>query len=133
MTTLARWVLLLLVPLPLGCLTMPSPAAGSRLISHDVFFTLVDDSPEACAKLVDECQTKLADLPGIVFFAAGTRAADRVADVNDLDYHVSLHVYFEGAEAYDAYLPAPSHLAFVEANKANWSRVRVFDSRVATR
>ncbi|MCA8965965.1 MAG: Dabb family protein [Planctomycetes bacterium] len=107
-------------------------SSGARL-AHDVFFTLTDNSPAACDRLVAACYERLAGIPGIVFFTAGTRVPDLQRDVNDKDYDVSLHVYFESRAAHDAYQQAAPHLQFIADNKANWKAVRVFDSDLAAR
>tara|TARA_R110002072_G_scaffold174303_3_gene329370 strand:+ start:59562 stop:59888 length:327 start_codon:yes stop_codon:yes gene_type:complete len=102
-------------------------------LSHDVYFALKDPSPEAVKKLVADCHAKLAGIDGVVFLAAGTRDAELTRDVNDRDYHVSLHVFFRDRAAHDAYQDAPAHLQFIEANKDNWTGVRVFDSNLSAR
>ena len=50
--------------------------------------------------------------------------------VNDRDYDVALHVVFDGRPSHDAYQTTPPHLRFIEENKENWAKVRVFDSTV---
>lgn len=100
----------------------------SARLAHDVFFTLIDASPAACERLVAACHQWLAGIPGIVFFAAGTRVPDLRRDVNDRGYDVSLHVYFTDRKAHDAYQTAAAHERFIAENKANWRAVRVFDS-----
>ncbi|MGK0300189.1 MAG: hypothetical protein ACI89X_001057 [Planctomycetota bacterium] len=102
-------------------------------LSHDVYFALKDSSPEASQKLVAACYSKLAGIDGVVFLAAGTRDAELTRDVNDLNYHVSLHVFFRDRAAHDIYQDAPAHLQFIEANKDNWTGVRVFDSNLGSR
>ena len=100
------------------------------MLSHDVFFALVDGSPGARARLVDACRQHLTGHPGSVFFSCGTRTEDLRRPVNDLDWDVALHVVFADRAAHDAYQKAPRHLRFVDENKANWKKVRVFDSDV---
>ena len=46
------------------------------------------------------------------------------------NYYVALHVVFDGRESHDAYQEAPEHLEFIEGQKDNWKKVRVFDSDV---
>src|SRR5450631_2012537 len=46
----------------------------TTLLSHDVYFTLKDNSPEAKKKLVHACKKKPSGHEGEVFFAAGVRA-----------------------------------------------------------
>ncbi|HEX5050287.1 MAG TPA: Dabb family protein [Planctomycetota bacterium] len=100
---------------------------------HDVYFQLQDASPAAKAALVAECYRRLAAIPGVVRLVAGTRDPELVRDVNDRDYDVSLHVWFRDRAAHDAYQTAPAHLAFIEANRSGWKKVRVFDSTIAPR
>ena len=113
---------------------MPMPNAQhlARLV-HDVYFALQDASHAMRQQLVDECYRRLAGIDGIVFFAAGTRDPELQRDVNDRDYDVSLHVVFRDRAAHDAYQIAPAHADFIAANRANWRRVRVFDSAIAAR
>ena len=103
-----------------------------RVLAHDVYFTLDDRSPAARQALVDACETYLSGHPGTVFFAAGQRDEAKTRDVNDTDFDVSLHVYFESDEAHAAYQEDPRHLEFIERMEANWKTVRVFDSWVTT-
>lgn len=96
-------------------------------IAHNVYFLLKDASPEAQKKLIDACNMYLTDHPGTLFFAAGT-LADFDRPVNDRDWHVGLHVVFKDRQAHDQYQQAPRHLQFIEENKENWAKVRVFDT-----
>jgi len=63
-----------------------------------------------------------------VAFAAGVLAEDLSREVNDRNFDVSLHVVFENKAAHDKYQTHPRHLKFIEENKENWDKVRVFDS-----
>ena len=100
------------------------------MLSHDVFFTLIDSSPSAATRLIDSCHALLRDHPGVIFFSVGTRDADLDRDVNDCEFHVGLHVVFEDRASHDSYQDAPDHHAFIEENEDNWGAVRVFDSTV---
>jgi hypothetical protein len=100
------------------------------MLSHNVFFTLVDDSPEAVNSLVAACHKYLKEHPGVVFFAAGSLANEFARPVNDRMFDVALHVVFKDKDAHDAYQTAPDHLKFIEEYKPNWKQVRVFDSWV---
>ena len=99
-------------------------------IAHIVYFTLNDNSQTAKGALVTACRKHLTKHPGEVFFRAGTRGAEFKRAVNDLDFDVALHIVFENTAAYDRYESAPRHKQFIEENKANWKKVRVFDSVV---
>lgn len=104
--------------------------AAGKVLAHDVYFTLIEDSPEARTALADACRKYLSGHEGTHFFATGLRAAEMTRDVNDMEFDVSLHVYFEDDAAHAAYQKDPRHLEFIEKMKANWKSVRVFDSRV---
>jgi hypothetical protein len=103
------------------------------MLLHNVFFLLKDNSPAAQAKLIAACNKYLATHSGIVFFACGPRAEELSRDVNDLDFTVGLHIAFENQAAHDRYQEAPLHHQFIEENRANWAKVRVFDSTAEKR
>jgi hypothetical protein len=110
--------------------TASAPLAADQLLAHNVYFTLKDKSPEAKKKLVDACKKYLAKHPGTVFFAAGTLCEELDREVNDRGFDVGLHLVFKDKAAHDKYQDAPLHLQFIEENKSNWEKVRVFDSVV---
>lgn len=99
-----------------------------RMLSHDVFFSLKDDSPEARAALIEGCKTYLADHPGTVWFAAGERVFSHDREVNDREFQVALHLVFRDKASHDAYQNAEKHHQFIEEYQDNWKQVRVFDS-----
>jgi hypothetical protein len=100
------------------------------MLAHNVYFALKDASPPAVDRLVAACHAYLKDHPGVEFFAAGRLAPEFHRPVNDRAFHVALHVVFTGKEAHDAYQTAAAHVRFIEENRDNWERVRVFDSYV---
>ena len=100
------------------------------LLCHNVYFSLKDRTPAAADALIEACKKYLTVQPGIVFFAAGKRKPELARDVNDRDFDVSLHVVFTDRPAHDAYQTDSSHEKFVAEMKANWAKVRVFDSLV---
>jgi hypothetical protein len=100
---------------------------GPKIV-HNVYFSLKDNSAEAKKKLVDSCKSYLSKQPGIVFFAAGTLAEDLKREVNDRDFDVGLHIVFKNKAAHDKYQDADDHKKFIDVNKENWKKVRVFDS-----
>jgi len=102
----------------------------SRLLSHNVFFTLKDRAPEKIEELVAACHKYLKDHPGVVFFAAGVLGEEFQRPVNDRAFQVALHVVFDSKDTHDVYQTSPDHLTFIEENKENWEQVRVFDSYV---
>jgi hypothetical protein len=104
-------------------------AGGEKMIAHNVYFSLKDNSADAKSKLVAACKKYLSDHPGTVFFAAGVLADDFDRPVNDRDFDVGLHLVFKDKAAHDAYQDAAKHKQFIEENKDNWKKVRVFDSK----
>lgn len=105
--------------------------AAKPMIGHMVYFKLKDNSAENRKKLVDACEKYLADHEGVVFFSAGVVADDFKREVNDRDWDVALHLVFVDKAAHDKYQDHKEHLKFIEENKANWAKVRVFDSEFA--
>ena len=100
------------------------------MIGHMVYFKLKDNSQENRKKLVEACEKYLADHEGVVFFSAGVIAEDFKREVNDRDWDVALHLVFTNKAAHDKYATHKEHLKFIEENKANWAKVRVFDSEL---
>jgi hypothetical protein len=114
-----------------------SPCAGSLpaddkglMISHNVYFTLKENSADAKKKLVADCKKYLSDHPGTAFFAAGGRAEELDRPVNDKDWDVGLHIVFKTKADHDKYQDAAMHKTFIAENQANWKKVRVFDTKV---
>ncbi len=122
-------VLVSLFPLTSG--TPCTAAEPEKMLSHDVFFALTDNSPEAKAKLIAACKKYLSGHPGTIWFAAGPRGDEFQRGVNDQGFDVALHIVFKNKAAHDQYSKAERHMKFIEENKANWKKVRVFDSYVA--
>ncbi len=106
-------------------------APAGKMLAHNVFFTLTDSSEAKIDELVAACQKYLSGHPGTAFFAAGGLVPDLNRPVNDMEFHVALHVIFDSREAHDQYQVAERHLQFIEENKGNWAKVRVFDSNVS--
>ena len=100
------------------------------MLSHDVFFSLKDNSPEAKKKLVAACKKYLSGHPGEVFFAAGTLAEEISWNISDRDFDVALHIVFKDKAAHDKYQDSEQHQQFMERNQDNWTKLRVFDAVV---
>jgi hypothetical protein len=100
------------------------------MLAHNVYFTLKDRSSAAKQSLVAACKKYLAKEPGTVFFAVGTLEEGLDRPVNDVAFDVALHVVFDSRASHDAYQTAALHLKFIEENRPNWEKVRVFDSSV---
>jgi hypothetical protein len=101
---------------------------GGAMLVHNVYFALKDGSPEAKKKLVEACKKYLTKHEGEVFFAAGPRVEELNREVNDQEFDVCLNIVFKSKEAHDKYQEAPRHKQFIEENRENWKKVRVFDA-----
>ncbi len=112
---------------PLAAVATGAADDGTQL-AHTVFFKLKDNSGEARAKLLAACKVYLTKHEGTISFATGTVANDLRREVNDRDWDVSLHLLFVNKAAHDKYHDHPRHLKFIEDNKENWEKVRVFDA-----
>ncbi len=99
-------------------------------LAHNVFFTLEDSSDSAIEALIEDCYTYLKDSPGIIYFAAGRLVQEHNREVNISDFHVGLHVVFADKPYHDKYQAAEKHITFVDRNKGNWVKVRVFDTYI---
>jgi Stress responsive A/B Barrel Domain len=109
-----------------------SAAAADAQLAHMVYFKLKDSSGLNRAKLVAACKAYLSGHEGTVSFAVGTLAGDLNREVNDRGFDVSLHIVFANKDAHDKYQEHPRHLKFIEENKDNWAKVRVFDSYLSS-
>lgn len=99
-------------------------------VVHNVYFKLKDDSPAKVDELVAACKKYLEKQPGVTFFASGAVAEGLDREVNDRDWDVGLHMMFKDRATHDRYQNDPQHKKFIEENKGNWEKVRVFDTDV---
>ena len=106
---------------------MSNEPKTQRLV-HSVYFTLKEGTAANIQNLTDACFKYLKDHPGVVYFGAGPLVPELARPVNDRDFHVALLVVFNSKHDHDVYQTAPDHLKFIEENKPNWDKVRVFDS-----
>jgi hypothetical protein len=97
-------------------------------VVHNVYFSLHDNSPAAKEALLAACRKYLTGHPGTVYFSCGVVCEPLNRPVNDRDFDVALHVVFDSLASHDAYQVAARHQTFIDENKPNWKRVRVFDS-----
>lgn len=98
------------------------------MLVHNVYFSLNERTPAARQKLLDACRKYLPNHAGIQLFACGLLAEELRRPVNDLEFDVGLHIVFQDQAAHDAYQVSEAHEQFIAENKADWSKVRVFDS-----
>jgi hypothetical protein len=125
---LAGFLVLSLIAAAVPLLAGGTNVAAGPQLAHMVYFKLNDSSGANRAKLLAGCKAYLSGHEGTVSFAVGTLASDLNREVNDRDFDVSLHLIFVNKEAHDKYQQSPRHLKFIEENKENWAKVRVFDS-----
>ena len=97
-------------------------------LAHMVFFGLKDHSKEARDRFIASCEKYLAGHEGCVSFSVGTRALDLDEPVSVKDFDVALHVVFASKEGKLKYLKSPRHDQFVEENRSQFDKVRVYDS-----
>jgi hypothetical protein len=110
--------------------SMAADSSKKPGIVHDVYFTLNESTSEGRAKLMAACKKCLTDHPGVTYFGVGVVAEELKRPVNDRDWDVGLHMIFKSQADHDAYQNHPRHLQFIEENKSNWKKVRVFDTEV---
>ncbi len=115
-----------------GILSMTGTASADveqTPLAHMVFFTLKDQSKSAVDAFVKSCHDNLGDIEGVTYFSVGVRAEDSdEGAVSVKDFDVALHAVFKNKAAKEAYLVDPRHLKFVEENRSQFAKVRVFDS-----
>jgi hypothetical protein len=99
-------------------------------VSHDVYFSLTDNSPRAKQKFVAACKKYLTDHAGAEWFAVGPLAEEMKREVNDRDFDVALHLVFKNKAAHDQYSDSERHQKFIKETRNTWKKVRVFDSYV---
>jgi hypothetical protein len=109
---------------------MAADEAKPKQLSHMVYFSLAESTPENRAKLLAGCKKYLDGHPGVVHFSVGVNAPEYNREVNDRDYDVALNLVFASPKDQDAYQVAPRHLEFIKECKPLWKKVRVFDSHL---
>jgi len=105
-----------------------SAGAAEPQLAHIVYFKLKDNSAAAKDKLIGACHKYLSGHDGTVYFSVGTLVPDLDREVNQRDWDVALHVVFKDRAAHDAYQVHPRHKQFIEENRENWDKVKVYDS-----
>jgi hypothetical protein len=98
------------------------------MLVHSVYFWLAPGlTPTQRPHFRSEVQ-KLSAIRSVEKLYVGGPASIAKRDVTDRSFDVALTIVFKDGAAHDAYQVDPIHLAFVERNKASWTRVQVFDS-----
>jgi hypothetical protein len=114
--------------LMIGCASNGSqrvaPPRPAR-INHIAFFKL--HHPEHAAELIADCDTHLANIPGVVSYVGGTHLDTGRGAAVDGDYDVGFYVGFMTEEALANYVKHPQHVAMVEKWRPRWQWIRVID------
>jgi Stress responsive A/B Barrel Domain len=98
------------------------------MVIHSVFFWLKTGlSARERAHFRSEVG-KLGSIKTIEKIYIGVPASLAERSVTERSFDVALTIVFRDGAAHDAYQVDPVHLAFVEDNRASWTRVQVFDS-----
>lgn len=99
-------------------------------ILHSVFFYFAnnDDKTEIEAQR-SAILNELSTIPVVKWVKAGAPYGV-VRDVVDNEYAMSLHLEVASKEDLDTYQVHPTHLEFGKRFKANWAKVRVFDTEI---
>src|ERR1700690_2390057 len=99
------------------------------MLIHSVYFWLRPDlTADERANFRAEVG-KLSAVRTIERIYVGPPATIRERDVTERSFDMALTIIFRDGPAHDAYQVDPAHLAFVERNKAFWTRVQVYDSQ----
>ena len=121
----ARSLLLVTSALVLAsCATKPTYPPRPAYINHVVLFKLQD--PADAAELIDDCDTKLATIPGVASYFCGTHYDMGRANI-DSDYDVGFYVGFDSRADYQAYVDHPDHVAVVQKWRPRWEWIRIYD------
>jgi len=107
----------------------PDEAAAERMLSHNIYFSLKDPTPENKQRLIEACNKYLAPHPGVLYFATGTLCEEKGAFA-DRDYEVALVMTFKDRKALGVYARTPEHQKFIVETTALLKNVRIFDADV---
>ena len=96
-------------------------------MTHTVFFWLRADLSAEERSAFEGGLRSLLTIPGVSRAVIGRPAATPKREVIDDSYDWALELDFATLADQDVYQVHPTHVAFVEAHKAKWERVRVYD------
>jgi Stress responsive A/B Barrel Domain len=99
------------------------------MLIHSVYFWLKTDLTAAERDHFRAEVKRLSAVRTIEKIYVGAPASIRERDVTERSFDIALTIVFKDGPAHDAYQVDPIHLAFVERNKASWTRVQVYDSQ----
>lgn len=98
------------------------------MLIHSVYFWLVPGLTAPQRENFHAAVKKLSAIRAVEKIYVGGPASIPERSVTDRSFDVALTIVFKDGPAHDAYQVDPLHLAFVERNKASWTRVLIFDS-----
>jgi hypothetical protein len=98
------------------------------MLVHSVYFWLKPGTKPAARRRFRAWLGRLAAIRTVGRIHIGPPAKLEARDVTERSFDFALTITFRNAAAHDAYQVDPIHEAFVEATKASWARVKVFDS-----
>ncbi|HRQ72396.1 MAG TPA: Dabb family protein [Phycisphaerales bacterium] len=98
----------------------PRPA----VINHVVFFKLKDSAD--AARLIDDCDRRLARIPGITSYFCGSHI-DTGRPTVETEYDVAFYVGFDTLKDYAAYVDHPLHVAVVAEWRPRFEWIKVYD------
>lgn len=95
---------------------------------HTVYFWMKPEATEADRdQTIQDCRDYLSKISTVRQLWAGI-PAQTPREVVDNSYGVGLTVVLDDSAGHDVYQDDPLHLEFIARNKANWSRVQVYDA-----
>jgi len=106
-------------------------AVPQKMLSHNIYFSLAEPTPENKQRLVDACNKYLAPHPGVDYFASGVLCEEQKNIFNDRDYDVALVMTFKDRKALGVYARTPEHQKFIAETTALLKKVRIFDADVS--
>ena len=84
-------------------------------------------NPADADELIRDCDTMLAPIPGVEFYACGKHfETGRGASV-DSNYDVGLYFGFNSEKDYTRYVEHPDHVAGVNKWRPRWQWIRIHD------
>jgi hypothetical protein len=98
------------------------------MLVHFVAFYLKPELTAEERSAFREGLESLRAIPGLEAYHVGTPAATPPRPVVDASYDFAITCLFADVAAHDVYAVHPIHLAFIEAHRAKWRDVRIFDA-----
>lgn len=97
------------------------------MMTHTVFFWLRTDLTAEERLAFEQGVRSLLEIPGAKRAVIGKPAVTPKREVIDDSYDYALELDFASLADQDEYQAHPIHQAFIDAHKAKWASVRVYD------